>query len=318
LLSKQSHPWTVSLVEADPKLFAQLVDAIEKDPNKNGMFENSLVKQGEFAQFVPDILTRQIYSRFGAVATFAFIDPCGARGVRMADIARIMSKAYGECLLFWNYDGISRWLGAVAAATHPIDGLVELFGDEKIVQNALRICAGILREKERMLRDLFLNSIKRYSAARFLLPFRFEARDSSRTSHYLVHCCNDGLAFKIMKHVMDRAASNDEGTFQLLNDTDTRVQMGMFRPHFDQARTEILRTLDRGTTPVHVFTEDWVRRPTDLMTSKGYRRLLLELEKSGDIQVLDKTGTIPVPSDTRRKIRGKTTLGDNYILRRSK
>jgi hypothetical protein len=54
------------------------------------------------------------------------------------------------------------------------------------------------------------------------------------------------------------------------------------------------------------------------MTSDGYRRLLLELEQSGEIQVLDKTGATPVPSDKRRKIRGKTTLGEDYILRRLK
>lgn len=318
LLSNQSQPWTVSFVEADGKLFVQLVGAIYKDPNKTGMIEQPLVKQGEFAQFVPQILTRQIYSRYRAVATFAFIDPCGARGVRMTDIARIMSQAYGECLLFWNYDGINRWLGAVAAATHPIDGLNELFGDEKVVREALKIFSEDPREKERMLRDLFLDSIKKHSAAKFLLPFRFEAKDSARTSHYLVHCSNDGLAFKIMKHVMGKASLSEEGTFELLGDADTSFQMGMFRPHFDQARAEILKKLDRATAPVHLFTEEWVRRPTDLMTSDGYRRLLLELEQSGEIQVLDKTGATPVPSDKRRKIRGRTTLGEDYLLRRSK
>jgi hypothetical protein len=295
-----------------------LVEAIDKDPNKKGIAEQPWVKHGEFAQFVPQILTRQIYSGYRAVATFAFIDPCGARGVRMTDIARIMSQAYGECLLFWNYDGINRWLGAVAAATHPIDGLNELFGDEKVVREALKIFAEDPRDKERMLRDLFLDSIKKHSAGKFLLPFRFEAKDSARTSHYLVHCSNDGLAFKIMEHVMGKASLSEEGTLELLGDADTSFQMGMFRPHFDQARADILKILDRATAPVHLFTEEWVRRPTDLMTSDGYRRLLLELEKSGEIQVLDKTGATPAPGDKRRKIRGKTTLGEDYILRRLK
>jgi hypothetical protein len=169
-----------------------------------------------------------------------------------------------------------------------------------------------------MLRDLFLDSIRKHSGAKFLLPFRFEAKDSTRTSHYLVHCSNNGLAFKIMKHVMGKASLSEEGTFELLRDADTSFQMGMFRPHVDRARTEILERLERASAPVHLFTEDWVRRPTDLMTSDGYRRLLLELEDSREIQVLDKSGNNAVPSDKRRKIRGKATLGEDYVLRRLK
>jgi len=318
LLSNQSQPWSVSFVEADAKLFAQLVRAIEKDINKNGIFEQPYLKQGEFAQFVPEILARQVYTRYRTVATFAFVDPCGVRGVRMADIARILSQAFGECLLFWNYDGINRWLGAVAAGTHSVNGLNELFGDEKVVREALQIFADDPREKEQLLRDHFFDSIKKRSGAKFLLPFRFEAKDSTRTSHYLVHCCNDGLAFKIMKHVMGKASSGDEGTFELLRDVDTSFQMGMFRPHFDQARTEIMKRLGHAAAPVRLFTEQWVRRPEDLMTSDGYRRLLLELEERGEIQVLDKSGRTPTPSDKRRKNRGKTTLGEDYVLRRSK
>ena len=65
------------------------------------------------------------------------------------------------------------------------------------MRKALKFFTDDPREKERTLRDLFLDSIRMHSGAKFLLPFRFEAKDSTRTSYYLVHCSNDGLAFKI-------------------------------------------------------------------------------------------------------------------------
>jgi three-Cys-motif partner protein len=315
LLADQPLPWTASFVESDNELFKQLSKAIEGDPNKKGLVEPHFVRRGEFSQFVKEILNHKIYARYPPVATFAFIDPCGVRGVRMTDIAEILSKPFGECLLFWNYDGINRWLGAVTAGTHSFEGLLELFGEQAIARKALEIFGDNRTDKERTLRDLFFNSVKSHSKARFLLPFRFEAKDSSRTSHYLVHCSNDGLPFKIMKHVMDRASSSDQGLFEMLNDSDTSFQMGMFRPHLEKAHTEILEWLKHRTSRVRLFTEDWVRRPEDLMTSDGYRRLLLEMEKAGEIQILDKNGTTPMPADKRPKRQGKATLGEYYLLR---
>jgi three-Cys-motif partner protein len=315
LLADQRQPWTVSFVEADSPLFDQLSVAIGKASQHTTLAAAPpFLKLGEFSQYVQEILNREIYAQYRAVATFAFIDPCGVRGVRMADIAEIMSKPFGECLLFWNYDGINRWLGAVAAGTLKFEGLLELFGNETVAAEALEIFSADAPEKERALRDLFFESVRAYSKAQFLLPFRFEAKGSSRTSHYLVHCCNDGLPFKIMKHVMGKAASSDQGFFELLNDADTSFQMGMFRPHIDKARLEILQKLQHSKVPVRLFTENWVRRPTDLMTSDGYRILLLDMEQLGEIKVLDKDGVTPKPVEKRRRRLDKPTLGENYVI----
>lgn len=315
LLSKQRLPWSVSFVEADIKLFQQLAKAVHEHPTKAGIFDKPFIQHGEFTQFVQEILSRGIYSQFKRVATFAFIDPCGASGVRMSDIARLLSQDYGECLLFWNYDGINRWLGGAQAGTHSTAGVVDLFGDEALVREALAICLKMPPDKERLLRDLFIRAVSTKSGARFVLPFRFEAKGSERTSHYLIHCSNHGLAFKIMKDVMDSASSGDEGAFEFLNDADTSYQMGMFRPQFEKARAEILAQLTKETTPVRVFTDDWTRRPHDLISSVAYKRILLELEEAGEIQVLSKDGTEPMPAKRRPKRLGKATLGDDYLLR---
>jgi hypothetical protein len=117
---------------------------------------------------------------------------------------------------------------------------------------------------------------------------------------------------------MGRASSSDQGLFELLNDADTSFQMGMFRPHVDKARLEILQMLQRSKAPVRLFTESWVRRPADLMTSDGYRRLLLDMEQAGEIKVLDKDGLTPKPVEERRKLLDKPTLGESYIISRAR
>jgi three-Cys-motif partner protein len=317
LLARQKLPCTASFTEKDPTLFDRLSRAIAGHQATTMLRDGPLLRQGEFSDFIDEILSRSIYKTFSRVATFAFIDPCGIKGARMADISRLVSQRFGECLIFWNYDGINRWLGGIAKGTHDRAGIIELFGDEATADAALVCFNDAKANKEILIRDLYLAAAKAHSGAKYLLPFRFEAKDRDRTSHYLVHCSGDGLAFKIMKAVMDGAKSGDEvGMFEFLNAGETNFQMGIFRPHFDDARTQVLARLAQGSCAVNVFTDEWVRRPTDLVSPEGYKQILLELEVAGEIQVFDKTGML-VPTEKRRKRNGKPTLGEGYYVRRS-
>jgi three-Cys-motif partner protein len=316
LLAKQTLPCTASFTEKDPTLFDRLSRAIAGHQATTTLRDGPLLRQGEFSDFIQEILSRPIYKKFDRVATFAFIDPCGVKGVRMTDISKLVSQRFGECLIFWNYDGINRWLGGIAKGTHDRAGIIDLFGDEATANAALACFKDARPNKEILIRDLYLAAAKTHSGAKYLLPFRFEAKDKERTSHYLVHCSGDGLAFKIMKAVMDGAKSGDEvGTFEFLNAGETNYQMGIFRPHFDDARSQVLTHLSHGQCSVNVFMDDWVRRPTDLVSPDGYRQILLALEESGEIEVLDKSGMNPVPRDKRRKRNGKPTLGEGYFVR---
>lgn len=315
LLSQQKRPFAASLVENDPALHAQLASEVNQHPTVDHQVEQPYVLRGRFEDFISEILARPIYRRYQRVATFAFVDPCGVTGVRMSDLVRLLSLPYGECLLFWNYDGINRWLGGILAGSHDRASLAELLGSVDNVEEALRIFQTGGLHKELQLRDLFIKVLKNHSGARYILPFRVENRLADRTSHYLIHCSNDGLAFKIMKDVMGTESSGQEGEFALLSTAETG---SLFAPHLDRARGSMLRGLTVGSRPVRVrfFTEDWVRRPEDFLRSKDYKHLLLEMEREGTIEVLDKTGTRPAPADRRRKVKGRPTLGDDYFVRR--
>ena len=314
-LSELSKPASVTLVEADGRAYEKLKQTVS--PYVAGL-DDSWIAHAEFESVADEVLARPIYRRYGRVATFAFIDPCGVRGVRLSDISRLMSLRYGECLLFLNYDGLSRWLGAVAAGSHPADRLVEFFGSRQILGAALDCCSSNLapRRKEIELRDLYLEALRDSAGARFLLPFRFEAAGKARTSHYLIHCSRHSLAFRMMKEVMSVTATEgtDAGVFEFLRADESGAQASLFRPAEDQARAAILAELHRGDRKVQTFTEQWVLRPDDFLVGKQYRRILLQMEVDGFIEVLDpKTGR-PKPAGQRMK-GGRATLSPSLIVR---
>jgi three-Cys-motif partner protein len=304
-LAAHPTPASVTLVEADAASFARLEESVRE---ALGTVVEPLLVNAEFAAIAPSVWQRPIYRRFRKVATFAFIDPCGVDGVRMADIGQLLALPFGECLLFWNYDGLNRWLGAVITGSHSPDKLRDVLGGEEVLAAAME-CARSSTDAVRkaiFLRDLYVDALGRLAGARYIIPFRFQARGKARTSHYLIHCCNNPLAFKIMKGVMARIATEvgDAGEFEFLDAGEPGSQASLFRPAVDAARQEILDELARGECPVDLFTETWVERPHDFLIDKQYRDLLLGLESEGRIEVIDPSTGKPAPA-AQRPISGR-------------
>jgi hypothetical protein len=239
--------------------------------------------------------------------------------VRLGDIGRLLRLEFAECLLFWNYDGVNRLLGAVAHGTYPREDLIGFFGGADVLNAALDCfrTQGDAGRKEVELRDLYVGALKRQAAARYIVPFRFRAPDRARTSHYLIHCSNHPLAFKIMKEVMWglTAAGGDAGTYEFLRPDELGGQTSLFRPALDDARAAVLQELSTGERPVSVFTKDWIQRPSDLLIEKQYKQILLGLEDDGLVEVIDPRTRAPKPPGRRMK-GGAPTLGAKLIVRR--
>ncbi len=315
VLGAQGVPCSASFIERDAQLYSTLKKSVAAHAVvKTGkLFDEPFVEQGEFKDWVTSVLARPIYKKHKTTATFAFVDPCGVRGVRMRDLIALLNRPYGECLLFWNYDGINRWLGLVAKGEHGRTGLVELFGGDEPVDQALKFYGSTAPtgDKEKEILRLFMRVLKD-GGKKFILPFRVEARDKDRTSHYLIHCSGHSLAFKIMKDVMSKATTSPTaGTFHFSTAAETA---SLFTPA-DDARTEVLQRLYAGPERVKLFTEEWTLRPDDFLIDKDYREILLRLESEKIIEVLDKTGRHAAPAVRRRMRDGKPTLGPDYYVR---
>ncbi|HRX87835.1 MAG TPA: three-Cys-motif partner protein TcmP, partial [Steroidobacteraceae bacterium] len=308
LLGQQQQPYCASFVEAQSADADDLRSAVAALAAEGPQLEPPLVLTGEFADHIDALLTRPALRPFARVATFAFVDPCRVKGVKVKGIQKILAMPYGECLIFWNYDGVNRWLGAIAAGRSSGKGLKDLFGDTTVLRQAIELAETVdaPAAKERGLLSLMLKVLQDQSDARYVLPFRFDARDANRTSHYLIHCSRHALAFKFMKQVMSSLTSSDEpGRFEFLREVDVANQADLFVPASDVVAAEqVLEVLRDGPRPVKLFYEDWVRRPSDFFTQSDYRRLLLTMEERQQIEVLDSDGTTSLPRNKRRQIKG--------------
>lgn len=90
----------------------------------------------------------------------------------------------------------------------------------------------------------------------------------------------------------------------------------MFDRHAD-IKAEILSALKARPLRVSVFYEEWTMRPTDMHCEPAYRQALLELESTGQVEVLNKEGKNVVNVNTRPKRKGKATLARDYYVRRT-
>lgn len=312
---------SVSLVEERPDFLDELRSVIDDNGHSTSLFDSPYMAQGKFSEHVDAILARPIYKKPGRIATFAFVDPCGVDGVRMRDLMRILEKDYGELLLFFNYDGVNRLIGGLEKGTHESRILADLFGSDDAVSTLLEGLGAVANseKREKIIRCHFVAQLIA-SGAKYVLPFRFQAKNTSRTSHYLVHCCNNCLGFKFIKHVMwetGRSESDDYGQLEFSEAMSVGGQMNLWRPDIDLKKKEILSDLSRSQYMVGDYIDSKVCEPSDTYSEKVYKTMLMELEASGKLQVFDKNNVEPSPSGKRRKRKGNVTLGDDYWLRSS-
>jgi three-Cys-motif partner protein len=317
-LGKQPLPFSISLVEASAPDHALLQKAFGEAVVPENMHGPPAIAKGSFSEHIDEILRRPIYGDFSPTATFALADPCGVSGLRAKDVAKVISMPFGECLLFWNYDGFNRLVGGVAKGTHPANVLIELLGDESFVAHAVRIfqTTGNIGQKERLMSDLLASALRAHTGATHVLPFRFRAEDSARTSHYLIHCSKSGLAFKIMKDVMQAVGTPDApDLFEYSRESADRGQFELLQSHdTDEAVQAITQRLAKGRCKVSEITKEWPKRQADFLTEGTYRQILLDMEKRGLLVVMDKDGTAELSPGKRRRSGGEPTISPDLIV----
>lgn len=310
---------SMSLVEDKPDYFQELQTTLQNNLNSQRLLDPPLIQQGRFTDYIDEILTRPVYNKPGSIATFAFVDPCGVDGVRMRDLMRILGRDFSELLIFFNYDGVNRLIGGASKGTHDSRILAELFGSDDAVKHLLEQLRSITDtiDREKAIRRQFISALIA-NGAKYVLPFRFPAKASSRTSHYLVHCCNHCLAFKLMKHVMwdaGKTGDDDYGRLEFYSVSTSGNQLDLMRPDIDMLKEDVLEELSKGQVKVGEYIRNQVCRPDNIFSERVYKKTLIELESASKIYIFDKENVKVIPQNERRKIKGKPTLGDAYWLR---
>jgi len=310
---------SLSLVEDRRDYFEELQDVLQNNQHTRKLLDAPFIQQGKFSDYVDEILARPIYKKPGNIATFAFVDPCGVDGVRMRDMMRILSGEFSELLLFFNYDGVNRLIGGAEKGTHDSRILAELYGSEEAVKVLLAQLANKPKpeDREKVIRRLLIAQLIS-NGARYVLPFRFPSKTGTRTSHYLVHCCNHCLGFKLMKHVMwgaGKTTDDDYGRLDFVTASVAGGQLDLLRPDIDLKKKQILEDLLIKQCRVGDYIREQICKPSDVFSEQVYKKVLIELEGAGELVVYDKENINPVPQDKRKKRNERPTLGDSYWLR---
>jgi three-Cys-motif partner protein len=312
----------ISLVEDIPAFYQELVSHVDRAASRNRLMYEPLILHGQFRDHVDKILSHPIYDASTQIGTFCFVDPCGIEGVRLEDLVKFLQLPFGELLLFFNYAGFNRILGGIEAGTATKEIAAAMLGSSDRVNLLMEALSDEIDSKNRetIVRDQLIAALRHDARTEFFVPFRFETRGAERTSHYLVHCSNNSLAFKIMKSVMWKLGRDDTdpiGKLELIRDDERGTQFSLFRQDLLQAKHAVLTRLRQGATIVGEFTDSWVRQSSDPFSAEAYKTLLLRMEESGEIEVFDHSNSIPRPRSKRLRD-GKATLGDPNWLRLAK
>lgn len=149
----------------------------------------------------------KLFEGIQMVPSLVFIDPCGYKGLSLDLVNAVIKDRGCECIFFFNYNRINAGLSNDLVDHH----MNQIFGAE--VATDLRGCLGPMSPDERekcILKALSSTVTKTYG--KFVLLFRFEREDGTRTSHYLVFVSKHQLGYEIMKQIMaDESSCSVQG-----------------------------------------------------------------------------------------------------------
>jgi three-Cys-motif partner protein len=297
-------------IEVDELLYPPLEKAVTDFAKANPRVRMPKTEWASFADGVRKLLNE---SNGRLAPTFLFVDPCGVRGTSFETIKAVMACKSSEAFIFFNIDGVRR----IAGLDKVSEVLVELLGKRK---RAEELFANLQKtadvgERERMILATYRCALREDMGVDYTIPFRVESEERQRTSHYLIHASSHPLGFKIMKEIMWNRGQSEQGESALQFVQAGRTDyITLFDPRYD-LKSDILKALAAGPKCVDHFYNDWVLRPDDLLCQPEYRQDLLELEAGGEIEVLDKDNLTPRPAHSRKKHKGKPTLGEHYYVR---
>lgn len=232
--------------------------------------------------------------------TFTFIDPFGYKGLSRGIIQSIIKDWGCDCVVFFNYSRINAGLNNDAVRPH----MDALFGHQRVDDMRDAMVQMKPHEREAYVLENLASALKDLGA-RLVLPFKFRRADGSRTSHSLVFVTKDEKGYEIMKDIMARESSTeDQGVASFAySPADARnpLLFSLSRPLEALADDLVSSFSGRTLKVVDIYRGHHVDTPYVL---KNYKNALCELEAAGRVQCAP-------PSDKRRKIGGKVTMGDD-------
>ena len=211
------------------------------------------------------------------VPTLTLLDPTGYAGLSLDLIDRLITGFGCECIIFFNYNQINRWL----TAPEQRHRMIALFGREHfdIVRERVRGLSG--PEREHVIIQVMKEAL-RSSGAEFVIEFRFRNEQGSRTSHYIIHTCKHVRGHEKMKEEMHRQSTDMGGEIGSFEFCPAEVGQLRFDDPADYLAPQLVAEFAGRCLPMKQVYEE--HHPNTPYVPSHYKRALLELEDEGRIQ----------------------------------
>ena len=113
-LSSDGHRVRLFAIEMDPSNFAALQSNLaDFDAERAGRFPVAYLRRGTLASH-----TEEVFRLVGQGPAFVFLDPCGADGLSLAFVHRVLALEKGEVFALFSHHSIHRHLSTLAAEYH--------------------------------------------------------------------------------------------------------------------------------------------------------------------------------------------------------
>jgi three-Cys-motif partner protein len=235
------------------------------------------------------------------IPTLLFVDPWGYKGLTLELIGSVLKDWGCDCIFFFNYVRINAGIDNDKFDCH-IDSI---FGKERA--NELRkILKG---RKPKVREELILKTLEgalNQIGGEFVVSYKFLKEKEKRTSHFIIFVSKNVLGYSIMKNIMGEHSSYKYQNVPTFEYNPNPINYGFFPPTpLDDLKIDLLRKFEGLTLSVEeIFFKHNIGTP---YLETNYKEALLDLEEKKCI-------IVNPPSDKRRKIKDKLTMGNKVSI----
>lgn len=237
----------------------------------------------------------KMFEEMRLIPTFFFVDPWGYKGLSLKLIDSVLKNWGCDCVFFFNYNRINMGLTNALVEEH----LNALFGEERAKNLRKKVKDLDSDQRELTIVEELCQAIKQ-TGKKYVLPFRFKAEGSKRTSHHLIFVSKDFKGYEIMKEVMYKESTDiNQGVASFEYNPASQAQPFLFQfaqPLNDLENLLLEKFSGQTKTMEEAYKEHNVDTP---YIKKNYKDALMNLEKA------EKISTQPNMGERR-----KGTFGD--------
>jgi len=244
-----------------------------------------------------------LFSSMKMIPTFFFVDPWGYKGLSLGLINSVLKNWGCDCVFFFNYNRVNMGLPNESVRDH----MNVLFGKERADRVRAKLQGLQPEERENLIVEELSEALKEMGG-KYVLPFGFQNKKGSRTTHHLIYVSKSFKGYEIMKDIMAQESSEaDQGvpSFQYSPATEKFPMLFELTTPLENLGSELLNKYSgRTLTLDELYMDHSVGRP---FIRRNYKRILNTLEEQGKLKAHP-------PASYRRMQKGERTFADHVKI----